>query len=40
MKPNKDNTADRCASADFFVEPVEKVIICPQKPCIVSGNLL
>jgi len=25
-KPNKINPADRCAPADLFVEPVEKVI--------------
>jgi hypothetical protein len=25
MTPNKRNTADRYAPADFFVEPVEKV---------------
>jgi hypothetical protein len=40
MKPNKDNTADRCASADFFVEPVGKVILPPQNPCNRIGNLL
>jgi hypothetical protein len=37
---NKINAADRCAPADFFVEPVEKVIFRPQNPCIASANLL
>jgi hypothetical protein len=28
------------SAAEHFVEPVEKVIIYPQNPCIASGNLL
>jgi hypothetical protein len=40
LRDNKKSLTDRFAPAELFVEPVEKVIICPQKPCIVSGNLL
>ena len=38
--PNKGNTADRYAPADFFVEPVEKVILHPQNGCMASDNQL